>query len=50
VELLKEVVKGIGPDESRFPDAPVVRSAREQLIKECAEIEAKGHVVDIPFL
>ena len=48
VRLLIEVVLGIGPERSEFPDSPVVREAREQLKRECDEIESKGLVVDIP--
>lgn len=48
--LLIEVVMRIGPDESRFPDTSTVREMRARLVKECSEIEARGHTVDIPFI
>jgi hypothetical protein len=46
--LLAEVVMGIGPEGSTLPDTELVRQTRAKLIEERAEIEAKGHTVDVP--
>ena len=46
--LLSEVVQGIGAEHSTLPDTPVVRETRAKLKEEVAEIEARGHTVDVP--
>ncbi len=41
---------GIGPEGSTLPDTELVRATREILKKEVAEIKARGHTPDVPFL
>ena len=48
--LLVEVIMGIGPEGSTLPDTELVRAKRAILKKEVAEIKARGHTPDVPFL
>ena len=47
--IVIEIVRKIPIKDSLLPDTAEVREARAQLIKECAEIEARGHAVELPF-
>ena len=46
--LLSEVVQGIGAERSTLHDTPVMRETRAKLKEEVAEIETRGHTVDVP--
>jgi hypothetical protein len=48
--LYIEVIMGIGPEGSTLPDTELVREKRETLKREVAEIIARGHTPDVPFL
>lgn len=48
VRLAKEVHAGVSAERSEFPDTEEVRDARTRLKQELADIEARGHAVDLP--
>ena len=50
IQLLKEVLLEIGPEDSLLPDAAFVAEKRAEPAKEVAEIKARGQVPDIPQL
>ena len=46
--LLAEVANGVSAAKSVLPDTPLVRKTRATIVKEVADIRAKGGEIDVP--